>query len=78
MVFAVWGGGGPGSLLEAMLDQFREHVWCCFGAAFYKKRGFACMGAHCSKASMYLLVSLLSAGISEIAVFICKGIQCSI
>ena len=50
------------------MDRFWEHFWYNSGGVFYEKRGFTCMGAHFSKVSMVVLVSLLLAGISEIAV----------
>ena len=52
------------------MDRFWEQFWCNSGGAFYEKRGFTCMGAHFSKVSMVFVVSLLLAGISEIAVLL--------
>ena len=53
-----------GSILEVFCTDF----WYNSGGVFYEKRGFTCMGAHFSKVSLYFVVSLLLAGISEIAV----------
>ena len=59
-----------GTLFSSILDGFLEHFWYDSGGVFCGKRGFTCMGAHFSKVSVFVVLSLLLAGISEIAVLL--------
>ena len=57
-----------GTLFKSILDGFLEHFWYNSGGVFCEKRGFTSMRAYFSKVSMFVVLSLLLAGISEIAV----------
>ena len=74
--FGTFFGEGLWDRLGTLFGSISLVFWADFGSNcgvilemfFYEKRGFTCMGAHFSKVSMVFVVSLLLAGISEIAV----------